>query len=46
MTRDGLIEEDQLFREYLQKNGYDTSMMGLGDNRSSIEASPQGETEK
>ncbi|KIK62448.1 hypothetical protein GYMLUDRAFT_499958 [Collybiopsis luxurians FD-317 M1] len=27
---DGMAEEDALFREYLEENGYDTSQMGLG----------------
>lgn len=37
MSHDGLIEEDRAFREYLEKSGYDTSMMGLGDDESSTE---------
>ncbi|KAF8886208.1 major facilitator superfamily domain-containing protein [Infundibulicybe gibba] len=30
LDRDGMIEEDKQFREYLEANGYDTSKMGLG----------------
>lgn len=30
LTHDGMAEEDRLFREYLEANGYDTSQMGLG----------------
>ncbi|KAJ3571382.1 hypothetical protein NP233_g3790 [Leucocoprinus birnbaumii] len=35
MSHDGLIEEDRAFREYLEDNGFDTSMMGLGERDSS-----------
>lgn len=46
MTHDGLIEEDQAFRQYLQKNGYDTSMMGLEDDKSSVDTSSQVKMEE
>jgi sugar phosphate permease len=36
LTHDGMIEEDQQFREYLEANGYDTSAMGLGSETSSV----------
>ncbi|TFK40017.1 putative metabolite transporter [Crucibulum laeve] len=29
LSHDGMVEEDRKFREYLEANGYDTSMMGL-----------------
>lgn len=29
LSPDGLVEEDRLFREYLEANGYDTSKMGF-----------------
>ncbi|TFK45738.1 metabolite transporter [Heliocybe sulcata] len=32
LTHDGMAEEDCLFREYLEANGYDTSQMGLEGN--------------
>ena len=31
LSRDGLVEEDRLFREYLEAHGYDTSRMGFVD---------------
>jgi len=31
LSRDGLVEEDRLFREYLEAHGYDTSRMGFAD---------------
>jgi len=31
LTHDGLVEEDTLFREYLEAHGYDTSRMGFRD---------------
>jgi len=31
LTHDGLMEEDMLFREYLEAHGYDTSRMGFRD---------------
>jgi len=38
LTHNGMIEEDQAFREYLEANGYDTSQMGLHDNEGSLES--------
>ncbi|RDB15674.1 hypothetical protein Hypma_003936 [Hypsizygus marmoreus] len=32
LTANGIIQEDQKFREYLEAHGYDTSQMGLADN--------------
>lgn len=29
LSHDGMVEEDRLFREYLEANGWDTSQMGL-----------------
>jgi len=34
------------FRQYLQKNGYDTSMMGLEDDKSSVDTSSQVKMEE
>ena len=34
LTHDGMAKEDADFRAYLEENGYDTSMMGLGDDES------------
>ena len=34
LTHDGMAKEDAEFRAYLEENGYDTSMMGLGDDES------------
>lgn len=31
LSREGLAEEDRLFREYLEAHGYDTSRMGFVD---------------
>jgi hypothetical protein len=31
LSREGLVEEDRLFREYLEAHGYDTSRMGFVD---------------
>lgn len=31
LSREGLVEEDRLFREYLEAHGYDTSGMGFVD---------------
>jgi MFS family permease len=31
LSHDGLVEEDRLFREYLEAHGYDTSKMGFVD---------------
>jgi hypothetical protein len=31
LSREGLVEEDRLFREYLEAQGYDTSRMGFVD---------------
>jgi hypothetical protein len=31
LSREGLVEEDRLFREYLAVHGYDTSRMGFVD---------------
>jgi hypothetical protein len=30
LTHDGMKEEDQKFREYLEAHGWDTTQMGLG----------------
>ncbi|KAJ8502929.1 hypothetical protein ONZ45_g11307 [Pleurotus djamor] len=35
MTHDGMENEDTLFREYLEQNGFDTSKMGLNDSATS-----------
>jgi hypothetical protein len=29
LSHDGLVEEDRIFREYLEAHGYDTSKMGF-----------------
>ena len=29
LSHDGLVEEDRIFREYLEAHGYDTSRMGF-----------------
>jgi len=34
LSHDGMVEEDRLFREYLEQNGYDTTQMGLGEAES------------
>ncbi|KAF8888073.1 major facilitator superfamily domain-containing protein [Infundibulicybe gibba] len=31
VDQDGMVEEDKLFREYLESKGYDTSAMGIGE---------------
>lgn len=31
LTHDGMMEEDEKFREYLEQHGYDTSQLGLKD---------------
>ncbi|KAJ3575504.1 hypothetical protein NP233_g1045 [Leucocoprinus birnbaumii] len=46
MTHDGLIEEDKAFREYLEKNGYDTSMMGLGGDIESTSTETESQEKK
>lgn len=35
LTHDGMAEEDEAFRKYLEANGYDTSQMGLFDSTTS-----------
>ncbi|KAF8737595.1 hypothetical protein AX14_012594 [Amanita brunnescens Koide BX004] len=37
ISHDGMVEEDRKFREYLEENGYDTSLMGIGSSESQIE---------
>ena len=32
LSHDGMLEEDRLFREYLQAHGYDISRMGFKDD--------------
>ncbi|KZT30013.1 MFS general substrate transporter [Neolentinus lepideus HHB14362 ss-1] len=32
LSQDSVTEEDRLFREYLESNGYDTSLMGTADD--------------
>ena len=48
LSRDGLVEEDRLFREYLEAHGYDTSKMGFVDpeNEGSQESLPEKEDVK
>ncbi|KAL0954582.1 hypothetical protein HGRIS_003542 [Hohenbuehelia grisea] len=55
LTHDGIVKEDELFREYLEAHGYDTSQMGLRSEGSietaSVTAEPidvkeKGSTEK
>jgi len=41
LSRDGLVEEDRAFREYLEAHGYDTSVMGLGLTPDSRTETPQ-----
>jgi len=42
LTHDGMIEEDEAFRRYLEEHGYDTSQMGLLDSaRSSRLEAPE-----
>lgn len=31
LSHDGMAQEDEKFREYLEANGFDTSLMGLGE---------------
>ncbi|KXN81579.1 hypothetical protein AN958_04418 [Leucoagaricus sp. SymC.cos] len=48
LSHDGLIEEDMAFRKYLEANGYDTAMMGLGslnDSSSQLAANAHIEME-
>ncbi|KAL6302341.1 major facilitator superfamily domain-containing protein [Sparassis latifolia] len=42
LSHDGMTEEDHKFREYLEANGFDTSLMGLGET----ESWPSSEFEK
>ena len=35
LTHDGMVEEDEKFRIYLEEHGYDTSLMGLKDSSES-----------
>ncbi|KZT29812.1 MFS Git1p-related glycerophosphoinositol and glycerophosphocholine permease [Neolentinus lepideus HHB14362 ss-1] len=39
LSHDGMVEEDRLFREYLEANGYDTSQMGLGGDETVVVSS-------
>ncbi len=32
LSHDGMVEEDEKFRIYLEEHGYDTSLMGLKDS--------------
>lgn len=32
LSHDGMLEEDRLFREYLEAHGYDVSLMGFKDD--------------
>jgi MFS family permease len=43
LTHDGMVAEDQAFREYLQAHGYDTDQMGLTDADSTF---PESAAEK
>ncbi|KAF9488887.1 putative metabolite transporter [Pleurotus eryngii] len=43
LSHDGMEEEDRLFREYLEANGYDTSQMGLHSTANSDTASIEKE---
>nr|BAB43911.1 probable metabolite transporter [Pholiota nameko] len=46
LTTDGMIEEDRKFREYLEANGYDTSVMGLPETQSEVETESVSVDEK
>lgn len=35
LSHDGMVEEDERFRIYLEEHGYDTSQMGLKDSSDS-----------
>ncbi|KAL4252327.1 major facilitator superfamily protein [Abortiporus biennis] len=35
LSHDGMLQEDLEFRQYLEENGYDTSLMGIVDDSSS-----------
>jgi hypothetical protein len=43
LSKDGLVEEDRIFREYLEANGYDTSRMGFADEGDSWSEASAGE---
>ncbi|KAG6834356.1 hypothetical protein H0H93_010247 [Arthromyces matolae] len=45
LTHDGMAKEDIEFREYLEAHGYDTSMMGLGED-TLVEESIENDDEK
>ncbi|OBZ72461.1 hypothetical protein A0H81_07873 [Grifola frondosa] len=46
LSHDGMIEEDRLFREYLEENGYDTSQMGLMESETQTISSELEKDEK
>ena len=48
LSRDGLEQEDILFREYLEAHGYDTSKMGFADQGEewSQESLPEKDADK
>lgn len=37
LSHDGMAEEDEKFREYLEQHGYDTSQLGLLPDAASIQ---------
>ncbi|KAI0710110.1 metabolite transporter [Earliella scabrosa] len=46
LSHDGMAEEDQKFREYLEQHGYDTSLMGLGTDSVSDTVSTASDEKK
>jgi MFS family permease len=46
LTNDGMVVEDNEFREYLEANGYDISAMGLTDTTSVSSEEEDGKDEK
>jgi hypothetical protein len=38
LSHDGMVDEDEKFREYLVQNGYDVSLLGLSSEASSFQS--------
>ncbi|KAH7927907.1 MFS general substrate transporter [Leucogyrophana mollusca] len=46
LSHDGMREEDEKFREYLEANGFDVSLMGLGSETASTTSEPENDFEE
>jgi len=46
LSADGMAKEDEIFREYLEANGFDTSVMGFAEVDSQTSSTPEDLDEK